>query len=295
MAVSDCIRECRRCGKSFQRTAKGQPTKFCSIECRDWKAVDHRPTRICAACGGHFGATGTTSLYCSLKCRADARNKRRRQHGLPAIKVDKHCLECSAAMHVRRRTMYCSRGCARARICRIKREVEPIVVQVRRGPCAACGRQITMRHGGVKYCGQCKAAAQGWRSEEKDCMVCGARFIQQTRWQKACSEHCSKASTRKAGRIAKARRRAVTRGRAAELIDPIKVFERDGWRCQLCLMKLRPEDRGTYKGAAPELDHIIPLAAGGTHTWANVQCACRRCNNQKGSKPLGQMNLPMAA
>ena len=59
-----------------------------------------------------------------------------------------------------------------------------------------------------------------------------------------------------------------------------EVFARDGYRCMECL--LAPPD------VALELDHIIPLAAGGSHTYDNVACAHRACNLEKGDAlPLG--------
>lgn len=42
---------------------------------------------------------------------------------------------------------------------------------------------------------------------------------------------------------------------------------------------------------APELEHIIPIAMGGTHTWDNVACACRLCNQAKGARDFGQLGL----
>jgi len=39
------------------------------------------------------------------------------------------------------------------------------------------------------------------------------------------------------------------------------------------------------------MDHIVPIAVGGTHTWDNVHCACNRCNAKKWKRPLGQMGL----
>lgn len=42
---------------------------------------------------------------------------------------------------------------------------------------------------------------------------------------------------RRGKRAAKAKRRAVTRGRSAQSIDPVRVFDRDGWRCHLCGVK----------------------------------------------------------
>jgi 5-methylcytosine-specific restriction endonuclease McrA len=42
---------------------------------------------------------------------------------------------------------------------------------------------------------------------------------------------------------------------------------------------------------APELDHIIPLSAGGAHTLDNVACAHRSCNLEKGDTlPAGWPN-----
>ena len=39
---------------------------------------------------------------------------------------------------------------------------------------------------------------------------------------------------------------------------------------------------------ADTIDHIIPLAKGGTHDWFNLAPACRSCNAKKGTKDLLQ-------
>jgi 5-methylcytosine-specific restriction endonuclease McrA len=50
------------------------------------------------------------------------------------------------------------------------------------------------------------------------------------------------------------------------------IFVRDGAACVHC-------------GADEDLtiDHIIPVAAGGTDDPANLQVLCRRCNSAKGA------------
>lgn len=53
--------------------------------------------------------------------------------------------------------------------------------------------------------------------------------------------------------------------------------------------------RGSYEPSAPELDHVVPLAMGGTHTWGNVKCSCRRCNGAKGATARWQLGLEIAA
>jgi HNH endonuclease len=78
--------------------------------------------------------------------------------------------------------------------------------------------------------------------------------------------------------------RAKTAG--VDVIHPIipeHVFNRDGWRCHICGRKTKgkvPNPR------APTLDHLIPIACGGSHTYANLRCACFRCNSIKGSKAV---------
>ena len=64
------------------------------------------------------------------------------------------------------------------------------------------------------------------------------------------------------------------------------VLERDHYRCQICGVKCNPNDKewGHSGATYPTVDHIIPLAKGGTHTWNNVQCACGRCNSRKQDK-----------
>ncbi|WP_442803649.1 HNH endonuclease [Streptomyces pseudogriseolus] len=55
------------------------------------------------------------------------------------------------------------------------------------------------------------------------------------------------------------------------------IYQRDRWVCQLCR---KPVARGKAvpHPKAPTIDHIVPLARGGTHEPANVQLAHYHCN-----------------
>lgn len=54
------------------------------------------------------------------------------------------------------------------------------------------------------------------------------------------------------------------------------VFQRDNYRCQGC---------GRCQTEMPlEVDHIIPLAKGGSNDLSNLQTLCRGCNGSKGAK-----------
>jgi len=60
-----------------------------------------------------------------------------------------------------------------------------------------------------------------------------------------------------------------------------KIAERDGLRCGICGeavdMMLKVPDP-----MAPTLDHIVPLARGGSHSESNAQLAHFICNSTKG-------------
>ncbi len=137
---------------------------------------------------------------------------------------------------------------------------------------------------------QLKIASQKKIITTRSCKNCKKLFVAEYGNKKRlyCSELCG---DRLNGRVNKAKRRARERSVEAENIDPFQVFDRDRWKCCLCGIKTLKSKRGTYDDRAPELDHIIPLSKGGKHTYANVQCACRRCNSAKNNKELGQLLL----
>lgn len=81
------------------------------------------------------------------------------------------------------------------------------------------------------------------------------------------------------------------RGTQTQFVSVQRVFERDGYRCQLCGTKTLKAKRGSYHPKAPELDHIVPLAQGGEHSYRNTQCACRACNVAKRDGAGGQLLL----
>ena len=127
------------------------------------------------------------------------------------------------------------------------------------------------------------------------CETCGTVTVFKTRPGRWCSRLCMRASLSwKARRRDKKHQR---RARAAKVErEPLRVLDvlaRDGWRCQLCGCSTPKRLRGQMVDNAPELDHIVPLACGGPHTYANTQCACRRCNGAKGTNTVGQLRLSL--
>ena len=71
-----------------------------------------------------------------------------------------------------------------------------------------------------------------------------------------------------------------------EDVELADIYLRDGGLCQLCHEPV--DKRCKYPHPrTPVLDHIIPLAKGGTHERKNVQLAHHGCNNKKNDRAMG--------
>lgn len=187
------------------------------------------------------------------------------------------------------RNRWCSMGCRVGAAARLRAELAGL----RRIAAARIALERQQRR-------QALAAEKAARLN-RVCLDCSTVFEQRTHLGRpqircvGCGELHAEQVKRTERRVHKASRRAKTRGAGAERIDPVKVFERDGWRCHVCRRKTPKRLRGSHDGCAPELDHIVTLADGGSHTWGNVACACRSCNQSKGARSFGQIGLPIAA
>lgn len=284
--------------------------------------------KACGHCGETTTRPRYCSNRCSQKAR-DKRNGVQNwdeRYPAPACKEERECVVCSASFARKTKGrdagLCCSRRCGfvlrRWRGEQSKRITEAkgqfarwvaIAAGQLRVSCAYC--KIPLRHGQRRYCEQC--GKEHWRRRSLEyyrasrgavrCPDCGAEIPNDGSYQRRC-EPCRVAAkqrsleanrrspaTKRSKRIAKARRRAIERGAEAERFDPFEIFDRDSWRCHICGAKTPRRLRGSYDDRAPELDHIIPLAAGGKHTRMNTACSCRKCNIAKGGEPKGQLLL----
>lgn len=114
------------------------------------------------------------------------------------------------------------------------------------------------------------------------CECCGKVFYSQYT-KKYCSGKCKKKQKRRGSESIRRRCRKYN-----VYYDPsvtsVKIFVRDQYRCKICGLMCNTEDNtwnGYFGPFSPTVDHIIPLAKGGTHTWNNVQCAHAICNSYK--------------
>jgi hypothetical protein len=280
------------------------------------RSVAH--TRWCLECLGPL--MPGRSRYCSqtcqdaLKVRAISR-QRARDRG-PAVKpLLPTCQNCGFAFKPKHsdRTTYCGRPCAyehKSKLAQIAREApkpppppKPLrVVEPKTSSavffkkCAWCERLFASRTAHRQGCSEKCGNAISYRKRcplqltSFACPQCGDVFTPKVNLSSAifCSQHCSKKHTRI---VSNRLRRARKRTPGGERVSPVLVFERDGWKCQMCGVVTPRKLRGTIHMDAPELDHIVPLAAGGEHTYRNTQCLCRECNIAKGDQVIGPMRL----
>ncbi len=83
------------------------------------------------------------------------------------------------------------------------------------------------------------------------------------------------------------KRRALLRGAETEDFDAVDIYERDGWRCQLCYKKVDKRLKWPHRMSA-SLDHQIPLSRGGGHVRKNVTLAHVHCNRVKNNRAAGE-------
>lgn len=116
---------------------------------------------------------------------------------------------------------------------------------------------------------------------KRTCGACGVPLTIVSRQGRYRCVDCKRAVDRLHRRTAKAIRRARRRGAVSEPFTASEIFERDRYRCGLCRKQVS-RTRLVPHPMAATLDHIVPLAAGGDHVRANVQCAHFICNSRKG-------------
>lgn len=86
----------------------------------------------------------------------------------------------------------------------------------------------------------------------------------------------AKPRTKELRRQYESARRARKREAFVEHVDPAVVYVMHGDRCGICSEFVLE--------AEFHVDHVIPLACGGLHMYANVQLAHPLCNSRKGHR-----------
>lgn len=257
----------------------------------------------CATCGTQIENGRKGRKYCSTQCKNRRPRKRPSGRSRPERILSRtyECWWCGSEYHPKRteQNKCCSRECG-FKWMGFKRRAVSGGLTVRhkayRFKCVSCGDWHDGIVGQITCSDRCRLnrlaqiAAQKHNASPRDCAECGSSFTPEygSKRRVFCSDVCR---NRNSKRTARKRERALLRQAQVEPVNPIKVFERDGWRCCRCGTRTPRRLRGTYNDRAPEMDHIEPLSQGGEHSYRNTQCLCRKCNAAKSDGAGGQLRL----
>lgn len=251
------MRTCTLDGCQRKHCARG----LCKVHYNRTHGKDPTTRVPCQHCGTPFDARNDElkrgrGKYCSPACYHIAPETREAKASAlraswPSSKVRiKRCRQCTEPFATHGRDMARRSYCTRS----CAREAQAIQAGHRNRRCAECGTSL------------------GYRNPATYCAKCRASHLRATR------------------RIARHLRRARMRGGRPERFDPREIYERDGWRCGICLRRVNRRLRYPHPRSA-SLDHIVPLAAGGPHVRLNVQCSHLECNLAKQHTGPGQLLL----
>lgn len=306
---SDAEYECLVCGARWCNLASynggGGRKTSCSESCRyeltnirakaRYAKRDKPAPKPCPGCGEMFQPSTHHPLY---KCEACSKHRRSRPAGT-VIEV-RNCRWCGKAFDLTNATdgrkVSCSKFCTDAFSqwkfgsvsCKVP---QPKVPQPKRPAlrgktlyvcaCSWCGRPFLAAKQ-AKGCSHfCRRARAGAKTDlyRKSCDGCGDEFVTRFESSTWCSRGCSKAGHRFP--VSPKRR--------------MKLYVRDGWRCQICsdLVDLDDfrfvvgRDGGEHFVAGPlypSLDHIVPKSKGGGHESSNLRTAHCKCNSERGAE-----------
>jgi hypothetical protein len=240
----------------------------------------------CAFCGCEFKPTMNRQRFCR-ECSRSGKGKRKS----PRLGTCGHVLDDFSLW-------------GRHRECSDCRVLPP--PKVLHGPPAP---PAPVDHGppAPKRCGFCRVWLVGSRKSDTCGKRCAANYRNNVdRWSDmefgGCEE-CGVLFVRRAGRVgrccsARCRKRAGKRDRKhrlraagpANLITVRKLAERDGWVCHICGKRVG-KSYNPQHDRAPSIDHLVPVSAGGTHTWDNVALAHRQCNWERSNEGVAQLRL----
>lgn len=247
--------------------------------------------RRCKYCDGKI-PEGRQSEFCHTECGKLFRKGYKSVR--PRGSASSVCARCGLEfLHTHAKQKFCTKQCYRLAIRKVRL-------------CSICGIEV-LKHGSAKQIAsatQCspecrakhKAALKHKKSIEnfgppRTCRWCGITFGYSKQayagWcSKSCQSEYMKDYRRRLGHERRARQREVT----IEAFSPAYILKRDKYVCQACGKKTKPKEKPTHP-LYPNVDHIVPLAAGGEHSKKNCRCVCASCNSQKREGTLNDQLL----
>lgn len=245
-----------------------------------------------ATCGGCDAPLPTPppgrrgpSKWCSTRCanRAAQRRRRARVPRDPLVPVEKRCGWCDRSYSTTRYNgRYCSNSCARWDDPRAR-----LTCGLNWRHCDTC--DLWWCHSSSCPQSDTHPAKAPPDMSSRPCHSCGLPFVPLRPagyFALYCSAECRTRETRARRRASGGEAKPYRGDRVIGRVRRWAIYERDGWRCQLCKRKVNADLRVPHPMAAT-LDHIVPVSLGGDHSEANLQLAHLACNSRKRNKVNG--------
>lgn len=167
--------------------------------------------------------------------------------------------------------------------------------------CQRCGEGYIANSLASVHCNECLGIIKDEYKQrleslqDRECIECGNRFDANNLRQRCCSDECKRKANNRIKDISR-RQKLIENGKIDYSISLSKLYIRDKGICHICGGRCEPKDYIKSYNAFiagekyPSIDHVIPVAKGGTHTWDNISLAHRACNAAKGDKIIYEVN-----
>ena len=255
----------------------------------------------CAECNKEF--TGRKKKYCSKECSDEVRRRKNRERmrkvNPPKSDVTIICEWCGELHTVPARTAhqakYCSKECQQTHYSRTVRGYGSIHERRKEWEKQRLIRQRELEYKrtmrslafAIKLIHDKKEEEQRIKELTRNCEECGKEFYDPNPVPLTCSRRCSRRRRNRLQRLY-----MNERYNDDNLIDTDitlkKLYNRDEGVCYICNKECNYDDvtitgEGHYivGETYPSIDHVIPIAKGGKHSWNNVKLAHHRCNTLK--------------
>ncbi|CAB4173459.1 HNHc domain containing protein [uncultured Caudovirales phage] len=149
--------------------------------------------------------------------------------------------------------------------------------------CSFCDKKFEIVQYAQRFCSYKCGYSYGNRERQKIansiprqvqcCQRCNADLSLKKSHAIYCSKKCKSMDHT-------AKHRAKTR--TSSIARRLDIYKRDDGKCYMC--------NGSISLGEVELDHIIPVALGGSSDSSNIAASCRQCNRKKGTK-VGEVQM----
>jgi len=311
---------CLNCGKllTYHRG------KFCSDKCQAqnaYKQLEYK--HICSHCGINYSSRKKDQKYCSLACANKVNvlpHSGVNFHPIEPI-PSYICQGCGGVIKPRighrkpskgHNYKYCSKKCAFEHYSDYGKtwnktgEPKPRYCRVYFFNCVVCNKLSCSNTKVQKTCSdKCRRLWSYHSNPNKDlwnlkkrqkhiwkpttsriCKWCNNKFDSSGN-NVYCTPECSLLATREFKKNQNLKRKLrKTKAYVSNVIRK-DIYKRDNWICQICGKKVK-RDLSFPDPLSASIDHIIPLANGGTHEPKNVQLAHFICNSIKSNNVVNE-------